>query len=344
MAKKLMAREKNKIEIPVAQAGELKARLILMREEAGYSITQLADALCLSEDVVQKLEDENFEELAEPPYIRGYLRNYAKLGGQDSKEIIALYESLRGADASELDFHMRSSIGADLSVQKKGASPVMIQLVFLAALLLGIAGLSMVPAVNKWFKETWSSLSTQFLTPNTDSADKPDLIGTLPVPLPLIENKEVTSSSNEATTEEIGQKNGTLKGEPLDESSLKEDAQNSAVINKLSEDSQSDSNKGKVQNSADKIDDTQEESDKTSVGEIALKLVFNKDVWLRIRDKKKKTVFEGLNKAGTNKSLQLEKPLTFRVGNAQGLSLFVDDKVIDISSYINGSIANFTLE
>ena len=42
--------------------------------------------------------------------------------------------------------------------------------------------------------------------------------------------------------------------------------------------------------------------------------------------------------------LNLMKPLTFRVGNAQGLSLFIDDKAVDISTYINGSIANFTLE
>ncbi|MEE9325733.1 MAG: RodZ domain-containing protein [Cocleimonas sp.] len=341
-----MAREKNKIEIPVAQAGELKSRLILMREEAGYSISQLADALCLSEDVVQNLEDENFEKLAEPPYIRGYLRNYAKLGGQDPKEIIALYESLRGADASEFDFHMGSSLGTNLSAHKKGASPVMVQLIFLAALLLGIAGLSMVPAVNQWFKESWSSLSSQFLSPSADSADKPDLIGTLPVPLPLIENEEVTSS-NETTAEEVSQKEGDLE-----EKSLTEGIQNSAGSNTQTENAQnaeppkSSDDKNEEKNTADKINDSNnpEKLVETSVGEIALKLVFNKDVWLRIRDNKKKTVFEGLNKAGTNKSLQLEKPLTFRVGNAQGLSLFVNDKAIDISSYINGSIANFTLE
>lgn len=329
-----MAREKNKTEMPIVQAGELKSRLILMREEAGYSVSQLADALCLSEDVVQKLEDENFEMLAEPPYIRGYLRNYAKLGGQDPKEIIALYESLRGADASELDFHMRSSIGTDLSTSKKGVSPVMVQLMFLVALLLGIAGLSMVPSVNKWFKDSWSSLSAQFQSPNTNSVDKPDLIGTLPVPLPLIESEEVTFS-NDTVEEKVTQKEDSLEGS----------AQESADGNKQSEDSQNveiaDGNIDKSEeNSVDKLDNKQEES----VGKIALKLVFNKDVWLRIRDKNKKTVFEGLNKTGTNKLLQLEKPLTFRVGNAQGLSLFVDDKAIDISSYINGSIANFTLE
>ena len=65
---------------------------------------------------------------------------------------------------------------------------------------------------------------------------------------------------------------------------------------------------------------------------------------MRIKDGKKKTVFEGQNASGQEKELQLKKPLTFRVGNAQGLSLFVDGKSVDISRYIKGSIANFTLE
>ena len=75
-----------------------------------------------------------------------------------------------------------------------------------------------------------------------------------------------------------------------------------------------------------------------------IKLVFNKEVWLRIRDKNKKTLFEATNSAGEEKILNLKKPLTFRVGNAQGLSLFVDNKAVDISGYIKGSVANFTLE
>ncbi len=73
-------------------------------------------------------------------------------------------------------------------------------------------------------------------------------------------------------------------------------------------------------------------------------MVFTKEVWMRIKNKDNKTVYEGQTKSGQERSLSLEKPLTFRVGNAQGLSLFVDGKPVDISQYIKGSIANFTLK
>ncbi len=65
---------------------------------------------------------------------------------------------------------------------------------------------------------------------------------------------------------------------------------------------------------------------------------------MRIKDGNKKTVFEGQNRSGQEKTLELKKPLTFRVGNAQGLSLFVNSKAVDIKRYTKGSVANFTLE
>ena len=67
-------------------------------------------------------------------------------------------------------------------------------------------------------------------------------------------------------------------------------------------------------------------------------------MWLRIRDKNKKTVYEGQSGAGKEKELELEKPLTFRVGNAQGVTIIVDGKTKDITKYIKGSVANFTIE
>lgn len=335
-----MAREKKQTELPMAQPGELQARLIGLREEAGYSIPQMADALCLSEEVVRNLEEENFASLAEPPYIRGYLRNYAKLGKEDSTELVSIYESLRGADVSELDFHMGSSLGSGLSSKKK-ISPVVAQLFFLALILLGLGGLTMVPAVNQWFKDSWNSLSTQFQAPTAESADNPDLIGTLPVPLPLLEDEEVTASSTQSNTA----KNSELKVDAATADSQETDKKDlgDKPDEVTKEDKPTDEN---IEKNDKKESEQSEEvsTEPTPGGKIALKLVFNKDVWMRIRDKDKKTVYEGLNKSGTNKSLQFNKPITFRVGNAQGLSLFVDDKAVDISKYIDGSIANFTLE
>ncbi len=315
-----------------AQKGDLGKQLVGLRESAGYSLSQTADAMCLSEDTLAQLENEEFDSLPEPPYIRGYLRNYAKLAEADADELISCYESLRGADPSDLNYHFKSSAKIH-SQHKKNVSPVVMQLLFLAILLGALVGLSMIPAVNQWIKTTWDSFSVQANSPSIDSTDNPLLTGTMPVPTPLpTETPAVENADNEQTNKSS---EGTI-------------ADSEKVVTETSDKEKSAENPAKTP-PAESIKVGEENKNEALIpastdGSINIKLVFNKEVWMRIKDGKKKTVFEGQNASGQEKELQLKKPLTFRVGNAQGLSLFVDGKSVDISSYIKGSVANFTLE
>ncbi len=136
-----MTKEKKKTELPQVMEGELRTRLIKLREDAGYDVSQMAAVLCLSESVIVNLENEAFDLLPEPPYVRGYLRNYAKLGDDDSSELINRYESLRGADASELNFQIKTSSTISNKPQKR-ISPIWAQVIMLVILLGGIGLLS----------------------------------------------------------------------------------------------------------------------------------------------------------------------------------------------------------
>ena len=361
-----MAKEKNKTELPKVMEGELQARLIKLREDAGLDVSQMAEALCLSEDVINNLENEAFDLLAEPPYVRGYLRNYAKLGDdEDASELITRYEALRGADADELDFQIKPT-NTIVSSSKKRLSPVWGQVILLGVLLGGIGLLSTIPAVNSWVTEKWQGFSSQLTPSNADN--NPSLLGNLPVPSPLPEDELIPAQQNNTGTNSnpsSENEDGTNKQtDKTQKASSKETLPNSSDVNtanktetqqddsKTSSDikNTSESTSNSTTDANQKEIDTQQTTSTEQVipgsadGTINIKLVFEKDVWLRIKDKDNKTVFEGLNKASTEKVIDLEKPLTFRVGNAQGLSLFIDNKAVDISSYTNGSIANFTLE
>ncbi len=353
-----MAKEKNKTELPQVVEGELQARLIKLREDAGFDISQMADALCLSEDVIVNLENEAFDLLPEPPYVRGYLRNYAKLSNDDdATELITRYESLRGADASELDFQINTKNNI-ANASKKRLSPVWGQLILLGILVGAIGLIASIPSVNSWLGNTWQSFSSQ-LGP-TDASDNPSLLGNLPVPAPLPEEEIAKPEANEAT---IDNKTATATTESTPNStettSEKASGESETATNATTEststiantetataetDTASQTTESQTTTENTETSDTQEIAAASLDGTINIKLVFNKEVWLRIKDKDNKTVFEGLNKADTEKTIDLKKPLTFRVGNAQGLGLIIDDKAVDITSYINGSIANFTLE
>ena len=355
-----MAKEKNKTELPKVMEGELQARLIKLREDAGLDVSQMANALCLSEDVINNLENEAFDLLAEPPYVRGYLRNYAKLGDEDASELISRYEALRGADADELNFQIKSK-STITATPKKRLSPVWGQVIVLGILLGGIALLFSIPTVNNWVTEKWQSFSSQ-LTPSS-AENNPSLLGDLPVPSPLPEDELIpaqlintetnTNPTSEATTanNQTDSTQSTSTDPDNSSNTSNSSATSQAAIETPTETSTATENTSNTSTDNNQTDtNTQEVASTEQVipasadGTISIKLVFNKEVWLRIKDKDNKTVFEGLNKATTEKNIDLEKPLTFRVGNAQGLSLFIDNKAVDISSYINGSIANFTLE
>ena len=322
-----MAKDKTQNQI-TAQAGDLRALLLQYRDNAGFSSEQMASALCLSENVIKNLENEDFHLLAEPPYVRGYIRNYAKQADVDSTEAVRIYETLRGANPDALDYHIK--VSPSMHNTKKGISPIFSQLALLALLLAGLVGLFMVPAVNQWFSTVLEGFSKQTNESQNSIADKPSLIGTMPVPIPLNQQADLKSSGNKAIENTVKTK---LKEKMVEKNTAEQKAATKPITDKKVE-----------QKVEKKVVDEKLAPNEATGNIINIKMVFTKEVWMRIKNKSNKTVYEGQTKSGQERSLSLEKPLTFRVGNAQGLSLFVNGKSVDISQYIKGSIANFTLK
>ncbi|HIO97062.1 MAG TPA: helix-turn-helix domain-containing protein [Leucothrix sp.] len=335
-----MAKDKNKNEI-IAQAGDLRALLLQYRDSAGFTSEQMATALCLSESVINNLESEEFHLLAEPPYVRGYIRNYAKQADADSSNAVRIYEVLRGANPDELDYHIK--VSPSMHQSTKSMSPILSQLALLSLLIAGLLGLFMIPAVNQWVSNTWDSFSRQTREQSSIANDKPSLIGTMPTPIPLKNQTQDQKNRNKTTppsiNKEIQKENKNTATLPItDKTKTTEDSPKESI--KKTEGHSDASSEQQTQN----LTDDKPTLPETSGKDINIKLVFTKEVWMRIKDANNKTVYEGQTAAGQERTLKLEKPLTFRVGNAQGLSLFVNGKPVDISQYIQGSIANFTLK
>jgi len=61
------------------------------REQAGFSVDEVATQLNLLRSQVLALEENRFERLAGPAYVVGYLRNYARLLDLDMDAVVATY-------------------------------------------------------------------------------------------------------------------------------------------------------------------------------------------------------------------------------------------------------------
>ena len=64
------------------------------REEKGISIDQLARITKLRKHFIEALENEAWQDLPSPVYVKGFIRSYAQGVGFDGKEAIRLYESI----------------------------------------------------------------------------------------------------------------------------------------------------------------------------------------------------------------------------------------------------------
>ncbi len=72
------------------------AQLRAARAERGLGVAEIASELRLSEALIHALEEGRYDELPPAPFVRGYLRSYARLLHIDGDAVVAAYESDAG--------------------------------------------------------------------------------------------------------------------------------------------------------------------------------------------------------------------------------------------------------
>ena len=63
------------------------------REQLGLNRAQVGERLGLTETAVRDLEKNHFDRFSGSVYVRGYLKNYAKVLGLDSADLMSAYDS-----------------------------------------------------------------------------------------------------------------------------------------------------------------------------------------------------------------------------------------------------------
>ncbi|MEE9303765.1 MAG: RodZ domain-containing protein [Thiotrichaceae bacterium] len=339
------------------EPGDLGKLLVEYREAAQLNIDQISDSLCLTTVVVRSLESESFDKLPEPPYVRGYLRNYAGLVHKDPKPLIDLYNTLIGSSPTVDDnLFSGSAIDAQQELTNPIITPQRFRLALLTVLLILLGLLTMIPAVRDWTSNLWINFSpTSDTTSIIDGADTetslnlPSLTGDVPGNLPItpveaqVETKvktepasEIQPANEETATETEGSQTNSPDNHESDTPSEPETT--------TTDENSTDDNGGTDTAEGNAEESTAENENTSAQGNTQLKLVFTEEVWIRIRNKSGKTIFEALHPANTEKELSLNSPLKFRVGNAPGMILFVNGKKMDISQFTQGSVAIFGIE
>ncbi len=87
---------------PSVPASQIAARLRAAREASGLSIELAADRLHCDTRLLTALEAGQFDELGARVFVRGHIRRYADLVGENGLELVELWSSQSGGDVGQV--------------------------------------------------------------------------------------------------------------------------------------------------------------------------------------------------------------------------------------------------
>lgn len=298
-------------------------RLRAAREARKLSIAEVSSQLRLDASTLSALENNDFQGLAAPIFVRGYLRNYARLLGMDETEVVAEYDAQGVPEpAPTLNAISRKRIGGDgFPWQLLG---------WLLLLGLVVAGLVM---YGPQLGELWSTGG------KTEApAGSLALPGAQPPAQAPAEGQGATkapATPSEASSPTPAPPPAAKPAAPPPAATPGPTApagQSPAPAGKPAASGQSTPSPG---NQSTPPAATAEPAQDT------LTLAFHGDCWTEVRDATGKRLLFGLIHGGERKKLTGRPPFSVLLGNSPAVSITYDGKPFDQSRYNQGNVARF---
>jgi cytoskeleton protein RodZ len=79
-------------------------------------------------------------------------------------------------------------------------------------------------------------------------------------------------------------------------------------------------------------------------GEQVVRLMFTRESWVEVRDRQGRVIFSQLNAAGSAQAVSGQPPLRLVVGNASGVRVMFNDRLIDLAPHTQVDVARLNLE
>ena len=275
---------------------QLGRKLGAARESCGLSIGDVAHQLKLSPWQVEAIEAGNCQRLPGTVFIRGFIRNYARLVKLDPAPLLASAEQQLPHSAPpepELPHSVNIPFptGRELSWHKYAIA--------LLVLLVPVV-------VFEFYGEDAAEVTVN------------SRLVVLPQPQVMAEEKAADAGV-------------VPPGSPASDTMVK-------PVRAVSETQTRASADGTPQKSI------RTASVEHQPGEHLLRLRFDQESWVEVRDRNGRTIFSQLNPAGTEQAVSGLPPLSLVVGNAVGVRLTHNQQPVDLAPHIKVDVARLTLE
>jgi cytoskeleton protein RodZ len=265
------------------------------------------------------LEEDDYSGMPEATYVRGYLRNYARLMGIPENDILVSFARFsRGGDSDPQPVVPAS----ENEINRAGKSIKILAV----GILLAIVAVSAIWVLMPEDSELPVSSSPQVAvqqnteTASSDATDNDSVpIGSSTIDLDVKEEQAISNS------------------EPQQPAEVASVAPETAVSNEQLP---------AVTDELQVTEPGQPESEPEPAPvpeEGMLVLSYNKDSWTDVRDANGDKLLYRTVKAGENVALSGELPISLFFGFAQGVEVKFNGKDVDVEAYTRGVFARFTL-
>ncbi|NOY73883.1 MAG: helix-turn-helix domain-containing protein [Gammaproteobacteria bacterium] len=316
---------------PVASDLDVGAELKAGRKKVGLSEIEIAQELRIDLEQVQGLENNQYEGLSSAVFVKGYVRNYARLVGLDPTPLITAIDKggIQSPALASLSDALHSSDGKH---GKRSSIPI-------SGILTGVAvviGLAILGFVGErmYYLAMESTAGSDINLPTENSSN------VLDTSLASV----VSGEAEQARVTENGLANTTTKDSVVLLSSVKpiKEEQLAAIsAESIRAVAQISKNNESAKAESHKVEKSEEHfiSEHTGV----MTLHFSSDSWAEVYDAEQARLVSRIGKAGSTATIEGVPPFSLVLGFAPGVSVKYNGENVDVLSRTQGNVARLQI-
>ncbi|MGA7748523.1 MAG: RodZ domain-containing protein [Gallionella sp.] len=293
------------------------------RENLGLTVADVAGQIKFAPRQIEALEADDFKNLPEAAFLRGFVRSYAKILRLDAELLLASMPSTKAA-AAEL---IPASVDVPFPNEQSNRQQNLLWLG--AALLLAVivAGFAVWHFMTPLKETKEQAKVTKIETPVALPADakiisEPLVLKSSTIVPSVHDVSKARSSAAQSSVPEAK----TMAKVKAAQSSVQE-AKTMAKVKAA---------KTSVSKAASQVPATSSETLLAATPQTSeLRLVFGEESWTEIKDKDGKVISSQINPAGSELRVEGNAPFSMLIGHAASASLYYRGKQVDLKPYIN---------
>ena len=306
-------------------------RLKSARIEQGLSIEDVATRMHLSVGILQAIEENNFDDITAPIFVKGYLRAYARIVSLDEDDMIEQYQNYY----SEEDPPISSTSNLAPEISSDDARIKWTTYLVIIGLLGSLA-------VWWWNQYEINTEVVSLDAERTGSIQQPETAQPEATSDFAVNEIEITVDNNSTDTGEIEVSSMPLVEPEVIGLTVAEDTQETASLQQVESEPELESAPEPTIEAVveQELEDViaefppEEISRISPVGSEQLKIIIHADTWIDIKDASGHPLARELSRANQTLNLTGKAPFAVFLGNGHGVELIYNNETIDITDRI----------